>query len=165
MTVLSRRSVSCLVLLLVPFLAGRAQGPAKGKEKEKDKRAVRVCVLAILASETDETVEKKLAEVAKEVRKMHPKLKGFRMEKLGTRSMPIGTSEKFELVEDQTTKVTIQRAADKMDRVRLKVAPPMMGEITYSTPCGKFLPVVTPFRTKSNELLIIAIRVEPCNGK
>ena len=55
-------------------------------------------------------------------------------------------------------------SADKMERVRLKVCPPLMGPITYSTPCGKFLPIVTPFRTKNKDLLIIAIRVQPCNG-
>ena len=37
----------------------------------------------------------------------------------------------------------IKEAADKTDRVRLKVGPPLMSEITYSTPCGKFLPILT----------------------
>ena len=34
-----------------------------------------------------------------------------------------------------------------------------MGEITYDTCCGKFLPIITPFRTKDKELLIIAVCV------
>ncbi len=41
----------------------------------------------------------------------------------------------------------------------------MMGAITYETPCGKFLPIETPLRTKKNEMVIIAIRVQPCRGK
>jgi hypothetical protein len=52
-----------------------------------------------------------------------------------------------------------------MDRVRLKVGPPMMGEITYEAPCDKFLPIQTPLRTKKNEMVIIAVRVQPCKGK
>ena len=61
--------------------------------------------------------------------------------------------------------MTIKEAGDKMDRVRLKVTPPLMGEICYSTPCGKFLPILTPFRTRNGDHLLVAIRVQPCSGK
>ena len=131
----------------------------------KTDRKVRVTVVVILASETDTTVDKKLECIAREMTKMHPKLKGFRMGSLACKSLKIGDPSVFDLPEGKTTSITIQQAADKMDRIRLKVGPPKMGEITYSTPCGKFLPILTPYRTKAGETLIIAIRVQPCNGK
>jgi hypothetical protein len=133
---------------------------------ETDKpRKVRVSVVVILASEKDDKVDKKLECIAREVRKMHPKLKGFKLVNLSCKSLTVGAADKFDLVEDEQTSITVLRAADKMDRVRLKVGPPMMGQITYSTPCGKFLPILTPVKTKTNEHVLIAVRVQPCNGK
>jgi hypothetical protein len=128
-------------------------------------RKVRVSVVVVLASEKDDAVDKKLECIAKEARKTYPKLKGFKMVNLSCMSMTVGTAEKFELVEDKRTCITVQKAADKMDRVRLKVGPPMMSDITYSTPCGKFLPILTPLKTKNGDSVLIAVRVQPCNGK
>jgi len=125
---------------------------------------VRVCVVAILATDRDDKVDRRLKDIAREVRKIDPKLTGLQLAQLSCKSLEGGKDDKFELVDGQSVAVTIQRKADKDDRVRVKVAPPLMGEITYSTPCGKFLPIVTPFRTKTNDLLIVAIRVQPCQG-
>jgi hypothetical protein len=130
-----------------------------------DDPKVRVSVLAILANERDDKIDPKLKNIACEVKKMYPKLTGFQLAHLSCKPVAVGTADEFDLVADQKASVTVRRKADKSDRVRLEVAPPMMGKITYSTPCGKFLPIVTPYRTKNNELLIIAIRVQPCNGK
>jgi hypothetical protein len=33
------------------------------------------------------------------------------------------------------------------------------------TICDKFLPIVTRYRTTNKELLILAVRVQPCPGK
>jgi hypothetical protein len=159
MTATSRllvRTIALALLLLVPELLAC---------EKQDNRRVNVSVVVILASETDAKVDKKLASIAREVRKIDPKLKGFQMKQLSAKSLKVGAADKFMLIDGQQASITVQKAADKMDRVRLKVAPPMMGEITYSTPCGKFLPIITPFRTKNNDLLIIAIRVQPCQGK
>ena len=151
------RSLGLLALLCaVPLALGWDAPP---------ERKVRVSVVVILASETDTTIDKKLECIAREVKKMHPKLKGFRMGPMGCKSLKIGEANVFDLAEGKTTTITIQQAADKMDRIRLEVGPPKMGKITYSTPCGMFLPILTPYRTKANETLIIAIRVQPCNGK
>jgi hypothetical protein len=128
-------------------------------------RKVRVSVVVILACEKDLAVDKKLECIAKEARKTYPKLTGFKLVNLACKSMTVGTADKFDLVEDQRICITVQRAADKMDRVRLKIGPPQMGEITYSTPCGKFLPVLTPLKTAKGESVLIAVRVQPCNGK
>lgn len=125
---------------------------------------VRVSVVAIVATESDDKIDPKLECIAREVRKMYPKFTGFQPAKLSCKSLPVGVADTFELIGDQTVEVTVQRKTDKTDRIQLKVAPPAMGEITYSTPCGKFLPIITPYRTKNNDLLIIAIRVQPCPG-
>ena len=131
----------------------------------KPGRKVRVCVVVILASETDTKVDRKLTCIAREVRKMDPKLKGFRLAKLASLSLPLGQADTFALVEGQSTSITVDKAADKMDRIQLSVGPPMMGKITYSTPCGKFLPIFTPIVTKKGEKVIIAVRVQPCQKK
>jgi hypothetical protein len=157
---LARRAGPILLALVVLL------GPAPASACDpKPPRQVRVSVLIILASEKDDKIDAKLKCIAREVRKTHPKLKGFRMGQLSCRSLAVGACEKFEVLEGQKACVTVQRAADKMERVRLKVGPPSMGEITYSTPCGKFLPILTPFRTKQGEVVLIAIRVQPCGGK
>jgi hypothetical protein len=130
-----------------------------------DKEQVKVSVLAILASERDDKIDQRLDCIAREVCKKHKKLKGFQIVKMTCKSLDVGSKETFELVGDQTAAVTVKQGADKDDRVQLKVAPPQMGEITYDTCCGKFLPIVTPYRTRSGELLILAVRVQPCNCK
>jgi hypothetical protein len=150
-----------VVALALPALLVPAGCTADAEEKGK----VRVCVVVILATEGDNKVDKRLEQIAGEVRKMHPKLTGFRFEKVCCKSLAIGEKDQFELLDDQAAAVTVQRGADKNDKVRLKVRPPRMGEITYSTACGKFLPIVTPYRNKANDLLIIAVRVQPCHGK
>jgi hypothetical protein len=132
---------------------------------EKKGKRVRVTVIIILASETDTRVDRKLECIAREVRKMDPKLKGFRMHNLSWKSLPLGKPDTFALVEGQSASITVQKARDKMDRIQLAVGPPMMGEITYSTPCGKFLPIFTPVRTKKGEQVFIAVRVQPCSKK
>jgi hypothetical protein len=83
---------------------------------------------------------------------------------MACKSLAVGKADDFELIEEQRTTIKIKGTADKMDRVRLEVQPPAMGKVVYSTPCGKFLPILTPFKTKRNEHLLIAIRVQPCNG-
>jgi hypothetical protein len=151
-----RRSILTTILTLL--LVGSAVLAA-------DDKAVRVSVVAILATERDNKIDRKLESIATEIKKMYPKLTGFQLAHMSCKSVPVGTADKFDLVADQTVPITVQRKADKSDRVRLEVTPPLMGKITYSTPCGKFLPIVTPYRTKNNDLLIIAIRVQPCHGK
>src|SRR5262249_30067699 len=133
-------------------------------DKKKPKQ-VRVSVVVILASEKGNQIDKKLERLAKEVQKVHPKLTNFELVGLSCRSLKINALEKFDLVEWQKADVTVLGPVDKEGRVCLKVAPPRMGEITYSTPCGKFLPILTPYRTKQDQVLIIAVRVQPCKGE
>jgi hypothetical protein len=144
-------------LVLAALLLGAAPASAEGK--------VRVCVIAILATENNDKVERRLECIAREVQKMNPKLTGFRLKNMSCQSLAVGARDDFKLVEDQVAGVLIVHAADKDNRIQLKVTPPQMGEITYVTACGKFLPIMTPFRTKDGEVLIVGVRVQPCQGK
>jgi hypothetical protein len=153
----------CFLLVACFGLAflGEVQ-PVRACEKPKK---VRVTVVVILASETSTEVDKRLADIAREVRRTNPKLTGFKYADMAWKSLAVGTKDKFKLIADQEVEVTVRKGSDPKDKVEIKIAPPSMGEITYSTPCGKFLPIITKFRTKKNDLLIIAVRVQPCKGK
>lgn len=153
------------LLVALPLLLPAAPPAAACGKNKKDTRRVRVSVVVILASETKAKVDRKVKDIAAEVKKLHPRLKGFEMKDLKCRSVQIGAASKFDLIDGQSTTITVQQAADKMDRIQLRVGPPTMGGITYATPCGKFLPIVTRHLTRKNEKLIIAVRVEPCKGK
>lgn len=131
--------------------------------KAEEKKTVDVALVAILASDRSDKIDPKLACIAREVRKTHKKLTGFRMETLARKSLTIGSKSIFEVVGSQKVGITVQHGADKKNRVEVKVAPPGMGEITYDICCGKFLPIVTEVRTKDNELLILAVCIRPCH--
>ena len=147
------------LLLALPALATSAAPCADDPDK------VKVCVVTVLATDKDAKVDPKLADLAREVQKVEPKLTGFRLANSTSKSLSVGDKDDFELVADQTAAVIVEHGADQENRVQLKVTPPLMGAITYETSCGKFLPVVTSYRTKGGEVLIIAVRVQPCNEK
>jgi hypothetical protein len=136
-----------------------------GDKKAGGEARVKVSVVAILASETSAKIDQRLDGIAAEIRKAHPQLTGFRMAKMTCKSVEVSGSETFELVTNQFATVTVMKEADKENWVQLKVTPPTLGEINYTTICGKFFPIVTQHRTDAKELLIIAVRVQPCNGK
>jgi hypothetical protein len=138
---------------------------AAAPPKEERKETVQVSVIAILATERDDKIDPKLACIAREVRKKYKKLTGFQLAAMTGKSLAIGARETFELIDDQKVVVTVKKAVDEKNCVQVRVAPPQMGEITYDTCCGKFLPLVTPVRIGKNDLLIIAVRVQPCHGK
>jgi hypothetical protein len=154
---------SVLLPMVALFALGSLCWPTPACEKPAD-QPVRVSVVVILASETDTTTDAKLEAIATEIRKVRPELKGFRLAKMACKSLAVGKADEFDLIDDQRTTIKIKGTADKMDRVRLEVHPPEMGKVVYSTPCGKFLPILTPFKTKKNEHLLMAIRVQPCNS-
>jgi hypothetical protein len=164
-TIMSSASAGFIHWLLVLFLLPLAGLPARSAEPA-DAPRVKVCVITILATERDNKVDRKLECIARQVRLKHEKLTGFRcLGQMACKSLEVGTPQTFDLIEKQTVVVTVLHGADDDDRVGLKVVPPQMGEITYTTCCGKFFPIVTPVRTKNNDLLLIAVRVQPCHGK
>jgi hypothetical protein len=146
-----------LGLSALAFRAARACPP-------NDLREVKVSVVTILATEQNKKVDPRLECVAREVRNLHPHLTGFRFLKMACKSVPLRGTETFDLVVDQKASVTVLRDPDRQNRVRLKINPPTMGEVTYVTPCGKFFPIVTRYQTKDQEWLLLAVRVQPCPG-
>jgi len=130
-----------------------------------DDDKVTVSVVAILATDQNANVEKKLSGIATELQKRNPKLTGFQTAKETCKEIGLNADEKFELVEGQVVTITVEQAANKQNKNRLKISPPTLGDITYCTACGKFLPIITEYKTKNGEVLIIAIRVQPCRDK
>lgn len=125
---------------------------------------VQVTVLAILACEKSDKVDPKLKEIAERVQKQEPKLTGFRLGQTTSTVVAVGSEDMFPLVEEQTAKVTVQAGAKK-EKVRLTVKAPKLGQLTYTTCCDKYFPIVTGYLTQNKERLILAIMVERCKNK
>jgi hypothetical protein len=125
---------------------------------------VRVTVIVILATNKNADVACELKCLAQEIQKKDPKLTGFRLEDTTCKSVTLGKKETFKLVDKEEAAVTVRHGADKNNRVGLTVKPPRMGEIDYTTCCGKFLPIITRYQTKDKEVLIIGVRVQPCRA-
>jgi hypothetical protein len=134
-------------------------------DEPKPPAKTNVTVVAILASDQHERVDKKLVEVAREVQKKEPSLTGFTVGRCTCKSVAFGEKETFPLVEDADAWVVVRQMEEKENRISLTIKPPTVGEITYTISCGKFFPVVTRYRTKDKELLIIAVMVKPCGKK
>jgi hypothetical protein len=128
-------------------------------------KRVKVTVVTILATEKGDEVDKRLKGIAAEVQRLNPQLKGFKLVSMASKSLAVDEMSSFPLVDEQTAQVVIRHCADASNRVSLAVTPPRQGEITYRAACGKFLPIVTRYQTRDNERLILAVRVQPCNGK
>lgn len=138
------------------LLGALAAVPASAEE-------VKVTVLSILATEKNSTIDNDLKDIAERVQKQEPKLTGFRQSRQTSKTLHVGdgSKEMFLLVEDQAVVVTVESVMKK-EKIRLTIKPPTLGEITYTTTCEKFFPIVTRHVTKDKERLIIAIMVEQC---
>jgi hypothetical protein len=143
-----------LLIGLAGFLA-QAQDPASDEE-------VKVTVAAILATERGTDVDPKLECLAREVKKIEPGLTGFRVARATCKSLQVGISYQFPLVDGKTAWVVVQHPADEDNRVSLMVKPPQLGEITYTSTCGKYFPIVTRYQTKDKDRLIVAIMIRSC---
>jgi hypothetical protein len=138
--------------------------PARGEDLRT--RPVRVCVVTILATTRKEPVDKRLTCIAKEVQKKDKTLRGFKLIDMNCVSLVVGAPHKFKLLDKQEVVVVIRHGADKNNWVELKVKPPLQGDITYRTVCGKCLPIITGYKTKNQgDRLILAIMVKPCHKK
>ena len=146
----------CLLMTCVVAPTALAKEPAP---------RVKVTVVEILANDRDDEVDPRLKCVAEEVRKLNPQLKGFKLMSMASRSLRADEKTEFSLVEGQVAQVVIRQLADEHNKVSLAITPPRQGEIVYRATCGKFLPIVTRFMTRDNERLILAVRVQPCQGK
>ena len=125
---------------------------------------IKVTVVVILAGEEPGAIDPRLKAIAAEVQKLNPSLKSFQLKTMTCKSLVQGEKARFVLIEDKAAQVTVQHSADKNNKVALAIVPPDQGEIVYRTVCGKFLPIITRCRTKGNQRLILAVRVQPCLG-
>jgi hypothetical protein len=123
---------------------------------------VQVTVLVILASDQETKADPRLQCVAQQVRKKHPELKGFRVEEILHEALPVGKKKTFELIDGQKATVKVLHGCDEEERIGLTVTVKGFGEMDYKCCCGKFLPLMTDYRTKDKERLLVAIRVQPC---
>lgn len=120
--------------------------------------AVRVTVMAILATDRNKEVDEDLTDIADRVQKAEPKLTGFR--KGRTTALPVGVGGKgtFSLVEEESATVMVD--AILKEKAKMTVKPPTLGAVTYTTAYDKFFPIVTRYETKNKDRLIVAIMVE-----
>jgi hypothetical protein len=188
--------------LLIPWLVlalncpAQAGGQAQAKQPEPK---VKVTVVVILASERCQFIDPLLKNVAAELQKTEPKLSGFRLVSMTDMSLAGDAKGSFVTVEGEKAEVQVKQCMDKDNKVCLVVTPPLQNEIEYKTVCGKFLAIVTHYKTKERvppkwigmallqaaaggkmgpimacdmiechrcrDQLILAIRVQPCQGK
>ena len=146
------------LLVAVTVLCGA--GPVRSPDD------VKVTVVLILATEKDDGIDCELKEIAKCIQQKHPQLKSFRLEELSRKYISIGKTETFPLVEKQVMTVAIRHAADDKGQVAISIRPPLAeNNVNYTTCCSKYLPIVTKYRTKDNEQLILAISIGCCKPK
>jgi hypothetical protein len=146
-------------------LAAAVASVAPAQEESAPSKRVRVTLVVILACEKGDMVDPALKCIAAEVRRRDPQLKCFRQDSMRQRSLAVNQLTSFMLPGGKTAQVVVKQAADKNQRVELAITPPCGGEIVYRTVCGKFLPIVTRCQTADKERIILAVRVQPCNGK
>jgi hypothetical protein len=131
----------------------------------RDEQPIKVTVVVVLGTADNTHVDPKLADLAKEIQKRDPKLTGCRRVGTEAKSIPVGESVTFALVEKQELRVKVEKGRDAEGRVRLSIKAPGLGEASYSCVCDKFFPVVSPFITKKGETLIVAVMAKPCTAK
>jgi hypothetical protein len=156
---LSLLTLTCQVLGLCGLVS---LDPADKPAAEDPKGTIRVTVVAILATDQNEKVDPKLKGIARVVKKSEPQLTGYRLAQTTQLELAVGEKHKFPLVDKEFTEVIVQQGTEAQNKVSLKVKAPQMGEIAYTTACGKFFPIVTRYQTKEKERLIVAIMVGTC---
>ena len=127
---------------------------------------VKVIVATVLAN-GDGKVDDRLTCVAEAVRKKHPALTGFHVGEQKRLSIPLGGTEKVKLVDGQEASITVKRCKECPERFCVEVtSKALVGEMTYTSVCGKYFPLVTGYKTKhKGDQLILLFKVEPCDGK
>jgi hypothetical protein len=147
--------------VVLPVLLAVVQVSAEPPQPPQPDK-LRLSVVAICAHNRDDKIDPRLTCMADEIKKSVPQLTGFKMGKMSCKFVPIGGRETFELVDDQVASVSVLQAADKDNVIQIKLTPPQMGEVTYETSCGRFFTIITKYRTRNKEVLILAVRVQPC---
>jgi len=150
---------------LAAVLGGLPTAAAAARAEERS-----ITVVAVLATDRNNVIDPKVQGIAEEVKKLEPTLTGFRLVRTTNKPVAVGRKESFPLVDAEMLAVQLlqidpPKEKDKDERVRLAVKAPLTGEITYSTCCGKFFPILTRYLTKHNDRLIVAVMVRPAAKK
>ena len=145
-----------LALLALAALAA----PSRAEDEN-----IEVKVVAVLATGENTKVDTRLKVLAPEVAKTHPHLTGFAVETQAKKSMKIGETASFPLVDNVEVTVTLKARDEKTGCVTVLVKPPTLGEIKYSCCCGKYMPFITRHETKDKKQLVVAVMVQPCKKK
>jgi hypothetical protein len=151
--------------LLALWLTVCSVGPEQGRSDcccEPGDGDIKVSVVAILATGQNDKVDEKLECIAREIKKKDPTLTGFTMARATCRGMAAGGTSQFPLVEGRVADVLLRHGCDEDGRVSLRVKAPELGDIEYTSACGKFFPIITPYVTRDGDRLIVAVMVKPC---
>jgi len=152
------RTTRLTPVLIAVVAAGLA--PARGLAQD-----ARVTVVSILATDRNQDVDAKLKEVAKEVQKREPNLRGFRLGTTTCKELNVGQKEVFDLIREKASAdVKLLAKNDSKERVTIEVKPPRVGAITYETCYDKFFPIVTRY-LDNGEQLIVAVMVKKPEAK
>ena len=146
------------LVVVAPFFA--APGSALAGDDE-----VQVTLIAVLANDRSNDVDERLRCIADEVRKQHPKLTAFKLATQNEKPIAIGGKERFPLVGNEQASVTIVEGPDKDGKVKLAVKLPRTGQLSYTTCCGKYWPLMSRYKTATDDTLLVAIMVRGCKGK
>ena len=131
---------------------------AAGRAEE----TVQVTVVAILASDKDTFVDKRLADFAKEVQKKNPKLTGFRVADSKVGRLALGVTAPFPLVDKEAVDVTANASKTDEGKITITIKPPKHDQITYNCVCNRYFSMATQYYTKDKEQLFIAVTAKPC---
>src|SRR5262245_37329447 len=153
----SRSGFTPLALALLVLVALAA--PIRAEDEK-----IEIRVVAVLATGDNNKVDDRLKGLAPEVQKTHPNLTGFSVESQNKKSMKIGETASFPLVDNVEVTVTL-KGRDDNGCVSILVKPPTLGEIKYSCCCGKYVPFITRHETKDKKQLVVAVMVQPCKKK
>jgi hypothetical protein len=145
------------VLFFVPCLFGPP-------EPARPANSVRISVVVILANGRNNKVDASLATLAQEVQQnVDPKLTSFHVHRWTCENLTLGVRRSIPLIEDQVLLVTVDSTPDKDGFVHLRLQPPLVDEVPLCAQCGRFLPIVTRYRTRDGDQLLVALRVQSCN--
>jgi mannose-6-phosphate isomerase-like protein (cupin superfamily) len=121
---------------------------------------VRVTVVVVLATKANANVDPALVELAKQVQKRDDKLTGFKVHATEAKSIPVGESTVFELVDKQELKVTVTRQKDanglKRLVAKLKTVAPQLTEehIRVHRPWGSYQSVDNGDRHQVKRIIV-----------
>ena len=139
---------------------------AHAADPEKEKKApIRVTVVVVRATTENNVVDVKLTTLAKAVQARDASLVGFKLDSVLQKSIPVGDAHTFDLLEQQTLKVTIDEPKDKNGRVGMTVTASTGESVSYTCVCDRFFPLMIKHRTKGGEQVIVAVGAKPCTGK